>query len=83
VDQAQSVGVDVGGNRVTYDVTERKLNGAPMQSRDGKVSLQVFVDRPMIEICGNHGEVYITSARETRAKVSAVEVFTRGGGPDS
>jgi len=77
--RAKCVGLDIGGNRVTYDVDAGKLNGAPMRPVDGKVSMQVIVDRPMIEICGNGGAVYITSRRGKRGDVSAVKAYAKGG----
>ena len=79
VGQAKSVGLDVGGNLVKYDVAAKKLNGADMAPVDGKVSMQVIVDRPMIEICGNDGAVYITSGRGKRGDVSAIKAFADGG----
>jgi fructan beta-fructosidase len=79
VGQAKAVGLDIGGNRVAYDVAAAKLNGAPMAPVDGKVSMQVIVDRPMIEICGNDGAVCITSGRDKRGDVSAVRAFADGG----
>ncbi|MEA3368315.1 MAG: GH32 C-terminal domain-containing protein, partial [Planctomycetota bacterium] len=79
VGQAKAVGLDIGGNRVAYDVAGKKLNGADMKPLDGKVSMQVIVDRPMIEICGNDGRVYITSGRGKRGDVSAVKAFAEGG----
>ncbi len=77
--QAKAVGPDIGGNRVTYDVAAAKLNGTPMTSDDGKVSMQVLVDRPMIEICGNDGAVYITSDRRRRGVVESITAFAEGG----
>lgn len=77
--QAKAVGLDVGGNRVTYDVAGRKLNGADMKPVDGKVSMRVIVDRSMIEIGGNDGAVCITSGRNKRGDVSAIKAFTEGG----
>jgi fructan beta-fructosidase len=77
--QAKAVGLDIGENRVAYDVAAGKLNGAGMTSVDGKVSMQVLVDRPMIEICGNDGAVYITSDRRKRGEVSSVTAFADGG----
>jgi fructan beta-fructosidase len=79
VGQANAVGLDIGGNRVAYDVAGKKLNGAPMAPVDGKVTMQVIVDRPMIEICGNDGAVYITSSRPKCGDVSAVKAFADGG----
>ena len=76
---ARTVGLDIGGNRVVYDVAGKKLNGAPMDPVDGKVSMQVIVDRPMIEVCGNDGAVYITAGRPKRGNVSAIQAFADGG----
>ena len=64
---------------MTFDVAKNKLNGADMKPVDGKVSMQVIVDRPMIEICGNDGAVYITSSRAKRGDVPAVTAFAEGG----
>ena len=77
--QAKAVGVDIGGNRVAYDVAAAKLNGTPMTSVDGKVSMQVLLDRPMIEICGNDGAVYITADRRRRGGVDSITAFADGG----
>ncbi|MEI6603679.1 MAG: glycoside hydrolase family 32 protein [Verrucomicrobiota bacterium] len=77
--KATEVGLDIGGNRVTYDVAAGKLNGNPMTPVDGKITLQVLLDRPMIEICGNDGVVYITGERRTRGVVESVTAFANGG----
>ena len=79
IGQAKAVGLDIGGNLVKYDVGAKKLNGADMSPVDGKVCIQVIVDRPMIEVCGNAGAVYITSGRGKRGDVSAVKAFADGG----
>jgi len=79
VGEAKTVGLDIGGNAVTYDVAAGKLNGAEMAPVGGKVSMQVIVDRPMMEVCGNGGRVYITYPRAKRGNVTAVEAFADGG----
>ena len=79
VGKARVVGLDIGGNGITCDVDAGKLNGAPMNPVDGIVSMQVIVDRPMVEICGNDGAVYITQSRKERGDVSAVKAFAKGG----
>jgi fructan beta-fructosidase len=79
VGTAAQVGLDIGGNLITYKVDTRKLNGAGMHPVDGKISLQVLVDRPMIEICGNHGRVAITSPRESLGELQKIQAFAKGG----
>jgi sucrose-6-phosphate hydrolase SacC (GH32 family) len=76
---AKQVGLDIGGNRVVYDVAKGDLNGAAMKPLDGKVTMQVLVDRPVIEICGNRGRVFITAEREMRGEVGRIEAFATGG----
>jgi hypothetical protein len=48
---------------------------------DGKISLRVLVDRPMLEICGNAGRVYITRKRASPgpSAISKVKAFVAGG----
>ena len=66
--QAKVVGLDIGGNRVTHDV-----------AADGMVTIQVLIDRPMIEICLNNGESYTTEGRGKRGAVASITAFAVGG----
>ncbi|MCZ6794397.1 MAG: glycoside hydrolase family 32 protein [Planctomycetota bacterium] len=79
VGSAAALGLDIGGNRITYDVKAKKLNGADLELVDGRVSIRVLVDRPMLEIIGNGGRVFITSNREEKGEVSAVTTFANDG----
>ena len=66
--QAKMVGLDIGGNRVTHNV-----------AADGKVTIQVLLDRPMIEICLNNGASYTTEDRAKRGAVASISAFAVGG----
>ena len=79
VGRATSVGLEIGGNRIAYDAKANKLNGASLKPVDGKISIRVLVDRPMLEIIGNDGRVFITSRRGKRGEVSRVTAFADGG----
>jgi len=82
VGSAAVVGLRIGGEEIPYDARGRRLpHGAPMQAKDGKVSIRVLCDRPMLEIIGNDGERFITSprARPGKQDIAAVEAFARGG----
>ncbi len=79
IGDAAAVGLDVCGDRLTYDIGTGALNGAALKPVAGRVSIQVLVDRPMLEICGNHGRVCITSPRGMRGRVSSVKAFATGG----
>jgi len=79
IGEAKSVGIEFGGNRVVYDVAAGKMWDAFMKPVDGKISIQILADRPMMEICGNDGAVYITMNRRKRGKVSSIKAFANGG----
>lgn len=76
---ATMVGLDLGGERVTYDVNEENLRDASLKPKDGKVTIRVLVDRPMLEIIGNDGQVYITTPRQVYGGLSSVRAFAQGG----
>ena len=77
VGQAKSVGIDIGGQKIAW--SGGKLFGAPLAPVDGKISMQLLVDRPMIEVCGNDGRVYITQTFKSQ-DVEAIEAFCTGQG---
>jgi fructan beta-fructosidase len=79
VGDAKTVGLEVGGNRIVYDVAARKLQGADLSVVDGRIEVRALVDRPMLEIVGNRGRVVITSPREKRGSVDAIRAFSEGG----
>ncbi len=76
---AKRLGVKVGGNVIEYDVFKSELNGAALAPVDGQITLQILVDRPMMEICGNNGEVVITSDRPSIGNVHSIKAFVHGG----
>ncbi|MFH1731455.1 MAG: glycoside hydrolase family 32 protein [Planctomycetota bacterium] len=77
---AASVELAFGPTRVTYDAKRHVLNGMPLKPVNGRIYVRVLVDRPMVEICGNHGRVYRTDARPGAGKeISAIQLTARGG----
>lgn len=79
IGDATTLGLDIGGNRIVYDIAKMKLGEAPLKPVNGRIAMQVLVDRPMIEICGNDGRVAITEPREHRGMVNDIEAFAEGG----
>ena len=79
IGDATTVGLDIGGERVTYDVKEQNLRGANLKPEDGSVTIRVLVDRPMLEIIGNHGRVFITMVRGAHGNVSSIKAFAQDG----
>jgi len=78
-ENAKKLGLDIGGNRIEYDLEAGRLQDAPLKPVDGKVTIRVLVDRPMLEIIGNDGRVYITTTRPARGDVNTVKAFADGG----
>jgi len=79
IGSAAAVGLDIGGERITYDAKANKLLDADLKPVDGKVAIRVLVDRPMIEVIGTGGRVYITRARGQKGEVSTISAFAAGG----
>ncbi|MEM1353803.1 MAG: glycoside hydrolase family 32 protein [Planctomycetota bacterium] len=79
IGQATRVGLNVGGNTSVYDVGGGTLDGAPLRLIDGKVKIRLVVDRPMFEVIGNEGAVFITRRRHHTGQVDEIKVFAQGG----
>jgi len=79
VGTAKSLGIDIAGRKVTFDAAKNTLDGAALAPVDGKITMQILIDRPSIEICGNDGRVYITKPFSTKDEISRIEAFSTGG----
>jgi hypothetical protein len=75
VGQAKTFGLEIGPARVTYDAASARLMDMPLAPAGGKIRLQVLVDRPSIEICGNDGRVYRTQALPGAGEIDRIRVF--------
>ena len=53
--------VNVFDRYVIYDVAKQTLEGLPLKAVQGKLRLQILVDRSSLEVCGNDGRVFITT----------------------
>ena len=58
---------------------DKALNGAKLNALNGIITVQVLVDRPMLEICGNNGRVVITRPRGKKGTISTMTTFAIGG----
>ena len=78
---AAKVGLNFGGEEVVYHVERAELDGAPLKPVNGRISMRVLVDRPMLEIIGNDGRVYITRKRANPApdEMPEIKAFASGG----
>jgi fructan beta-fructosidase len=78
VGQASVFGLQIGDTRVTYDAAKADLMGMPLKPVEGKIRIQILVDRPSMEICGNDGRVYQTRAFRSEDEIEAIQVFAEG-----
>ncbi len=76
---AERVGLEFGGHRVVYDAKAQQLNEAPLKPIDGRIHLQILADRPIVEVCGNEGRVYITAPRNSGEQSETIKAFAEGG----
>lgn len=62
---AEEVGFRIRGEAVAYRAKERKITclgaEAPLEPAEGRITLQILVDRTSIEVFGNDGRVSMTS----------------------
>ncbi len=82
VGNAEIIELNVPDGTVTYDVKAGKLNEAEMKPVAGKITLQVLVDRALMEIVGNGGRVYISGAGPGK-KMDADQISVTATGGDA
>ncbi|MDR3638521.1 MAG: glycoside hydrolase family 32 protein [Isosphaeraceae bacterium] len=82
-DGASAFGFDVRGVPVVYDMKKRELacqgKTAPLAPVDGRVRLQVLVDRGSIEVFGNGGQVALSVGVTPADDQRTLTFFTRDG----
>lgn len=79
IGSATQLGLQLGVDRINYDVAKAQLGEAPLKPVNGRITIQVLVDRPMLEICGNQGRVFITLAREGHGPLREIIAYAEGG----
>lgn len=83
LDGANEFGLNVRGVPITYNVAEKKIvcsgKEAPIAPVDGRIWLEVLVDRTTIEIFVNTGHVYMPIAVIPEDENRSLGVFTTGG----
>ena len=76
---AKRFGLKIGNRNVIYDVASKALDDMPLEPVDGKIRLQILVDRPSIEICGNDGRVMKTDSFRPDGPIESIDVFAEEG----
>jgi sucrose-6-phosphate hydrolase SacC (GH32 family) len=78
VGQAKALGLTIGGRKIVYDAGRKTLEGMPLPPVDGKIQIQLLVDRPSLEICGNQGRVYQTREFRPGGSIQALQAWSDG-----
>jgi len=80
---ATSVGLNIRGTQVRYDVASQTLSAlgrsAPLAPINGKIDLELLVDRSSLELFGGGGLVSMTSGFTPSAGNQAIDLFATGG----
>ena len=76
---AKVVGLDIGGNRVAYNVVTEEWQSVRSKPNNGLVTVRVLLDRSQIEIWGNDGSIVIGDERRHRGNVEKITAFAEGG----
>ena len=79
LDDAKAFGLKIGDTEILYDIAQEKLMDMPLKPIDGKIQLQVLVDRSSLEVCGNDGRVYKTMPFMHKNSIDSIHVFSIGG----
>jgi fructan beta-fructosidase len=80
---AAEAGFVIRGIPITYNVEKKELscqkNKATLMPENGKISLEILVDRTSIEIFGNKGKMYMPMGMILADNPKSLEIFTKGG----
>jgi fructan beta-fructosidase len=83
VGPARQMGFTIRGAEVLYDAGEKRISckdkSAERKPKNGKIFLEILVDRNSIEIFGNQGRVYMPIGQILPEENKTLELFTRGG----
>ena len=72
------MGLTIGGRKIVYDAGRKTLEGMPLPPVDGKIHIELLVDRPSLEICGNQGRVYQTCEFRAAGPIRTVQAWSDG-----
>jgi len=84
---ADEIGFRLRGTTITYDAKKQELicknHRVPLKPlADGKIRLQMLVDRTSVEIFGNDGAVYIPVGVNPKSADKSSAAFAKGGNVD-
>lgn len=78
ISAAPAFGLQIGPARIGYETGKAELLGMPLAPVEGRIRMQVLVDRSSLEVCGNDGRVYLTEAFRAE-EIGPIRAFSDGG----
>ena len=83
VNDAKEIGFVIRDIPVVYNIQKQELScqkkTAPLTPADGKIRLELLVDRTSIEIFGNDGRIYMPMGVVLADNSKSLEIFAKGG----
>jgi sucrose-6-phosphate hydrolase SacC (GH32 family) len=80
---AEEFGFVIRGLPLTYNAKENliacKDKKARLKPEDGKIRLEILVDKNSVEIFGNNGSMYMPIGQILPEDNKSIELFTKGG----
>ncbi|MEM1506921.1 MAG: glycoside hydrolase family 32 protein [Candidatus Bathyarchaeia archaeon] len=83
IEAGSEFGLIIRGIPVTYNVMSERITclnrSAPLKPNDGKIRLQVLVDKTSIEVFGNDGAIILSVGAIFDSSDRLLEAYSRGG----
>ncbi|HPD47179.1 MAG TPA: GH32 C-terminal domain-containing protein [Anaerohalosphaeraceae bacterium] len=80
---ARQCGLTIRGTTITYDAEKNTLTcldrSAPLKPQDGRITLELLIDRNSIEIFANHGRIYMPIGKTLPDDNKNLALFAREG----
>ena len=80
---AEEIGFVIRDVPVVYNIKKQQLycqkKTAPLKPVNGKINLEILIDRTSIEIFGNNGRMYMPMGVILADNPKSLKIFSRGG----
>ncbi|MHC4152387.1 MAG: GH32 C-terminal domain-containing protein [Planctomycetota bacterium] len=73
-------GLRINGFEIEYDARHNRLNDAFLNFEDGKIYMEILIDRTSVEIYANHGRLYLADAHFSVNHPKQFELYHLWGG---
>jgi fructan beta-fructosidase len=69
-------GFVINGYKIEYDYRHNRLNDAFLDVEDGKIYLEILVDRTSVEVFANHGRLYLADTHFSVDSPKQLDLFS-------